>query len=153
MVKTVLTLAAGLGMATVAEGVETREQAEFLEENGCKVIQGYLFSQAISGGDFAQYMSTPWLMHVQRFLLLFSSMNLAIAVFNLLPIPPLDGFHVLNDLILKGKLTMNAQFFQIAQIVLLMLVFSGALGTVLSTVTGAIEGGVLHLFLLLEGAA
>lgn len=56
MVKTVLTLAAGLGMATVAEGVETREQAEFLEENGCKVIQGYLFSQAISGGDFAQYL-------------------------------------------------------------------------------------------------
>ncbi len=43
-------------------------------------------------------------------------MNLAIAVFNLLPIPPLDGFHVLNDLILKGKLTMNRSFFQIAQV-------------------------------------
>ena len=49
-------------------------------------------------------------MHVQRFLLmLFYSMNLTIAVFNLLPIPPLDGFHVLNDLVLKGKLTMNQQ--------------------------------------------
>jgi hypothetical protein len=30
-----------------------------------------------------------------------------------------DGFHVLNDLILKGKLTMNRSFFQIAQVVLL----------------------------------
>ena len=56
MVKTILTLASGLGMATVAEGVETREQAEFLAENGCKVIQGYLFSQAISGSDFAEYL-------------------------------------------------------------------------------------------------
>ena len=56
MVKTVLTLAAGLGMATVAEGVETREQAEFLAENGCNIIQGYLFSPAISGNDFARYL-------------------------------------------------------------------------------------------------
>lgn len=56
MVKTVLTLASGLGMATVAEGVETREQAEFLAENGCKVIQGYLFSPAISGSNFAEYL-------------------------------------------------------------------------------------------------
>ena len=92
-------------------------------------------------------------MHVQRFLLLFSTMNVGIAVFNLLPIPPLDGFHVLNDLILKGKLTMNRQFFQGAQIVLLLLVFSGALNTVLSVVTNAVESGVLNLFLLLEGAA
>ena len=121
----------------------------FLSSDGI----GYSILLSGSGSDYAQYMNTPWLMHVQRFLLLFSSMNLTIAVFNLLPIPPLDGFHVLNDLILKGKLTMNAQFFQIAQIVLLILVFSGALGTVLTTVTGAIEGGVLHLFLLLEGAA
>ena len=85
--------------------------------------------------------------------LLFSAMNLTIAVFNLLPIPPLDGFHVLNDLILKGKLTMNPQFFQIAQVVLLVLVFSGALSGVLQAVTGAVEGGVLNLFLLIEGAA
>lgn len=56
LVKTVLTLASGLGMATVAEGVETREQAEFLAENGCKVIQGYLFSPAISGSAFAEYL-------------------------------------------------------------------------------------------------
>ena len=98
-------------------------------------------------------LKAPWLMHVQRFLLLFSTMNASIAVFNLLPIPPLDGFHVLNDLILKGKLSMNAQFFQIAQVALLVLVFSGALSGVLQTVIGGLEGGVLHLFLLLEGAA
>lgn len=56
LVKTVLTLASGLGMATVAEGVETREQLDFLAENGCSVIQGYIFSQALSGSDFADYL-------------------------------------------------------------------------------------------------
>ena len=48
---------------------------------------------------------------------------------------------------------MNPQFFQGAQIVLLIRVFTGALGTVLSAVTGAVEGGVLNLLLLLEGVA
>ena len=56
LVKTVLTLASGLGMATVAEGVETREQIDFLAENGCSAIQGYIFSQALSGSDFATYL-------------------------------------------------------------------------------------------------
>ncbi len=122
---------------------------EFLSSSGV----GYSILLSGSGADFSQYMLHPWLMHVQRFLLLFSTMNLAIAVFNLIPIPPLDGFHVLNDLVLKGKLTMNHQFFQIAQIVLLVLVFSGVLISVLTAVTGVIESGVLHLFLQLEGAA
>ena len=43
-------------MATVAEGVETREQIDFLAENGCSAIQGYIFSQALSGSDFATYL-------------------------------------------------------------------------------------------------
>jgi Zn-dependent protease len=105
------------------------------------------------GANYIELMQTPWLMHVQRFLLLFSTMNLTIAVFNLLPIPPLDGFHVLNDLILGGRLTMNRNFYQIAQVVLLALVFTGALSGILRTVTGVIEGGVLNVFLMVTGGA
>lgn len=121
----------------------------FLSSDGI----GYAILLSGSGSDFTQYMRYPWLQHVQRFLLLFSSMNLSIAVFNLLPIPPLDGFHVLNDIILKGRLSMNEQFFNISRIVLLLLCFSGALGSILLYVTDAIEGGVLHLLLLMIGQA
>ena len=40
-------MAAGLGIKTVAEGVETREQAEFLKEIGCTKLQGYYFCKPI----------------------------------------------------------------------------------------------------------
>ena len=121
----------------------------FLSSDGI----GYRILLSGSGGSFTEFMQHPWLQHVQRFLLLFSSMNLGVAVFNLLPIPPLDGFHVLNDLVLKGKLTLNQQYFNIARVALLALCFTGVLGRILSVVTGAIEGGVLTVFLLITGQA
>lgn len=129
---------------------------EVLQYYGAKQLlysDGVAYGAIVYGQVSADLLRTPWLIHVQRFLLLFSGMNLTIAVFNLLPIPPLDGFHVLNDIVLKGRLTMNQQFFQIAQVVLLVLVFTGALSGVLSAVTGAVEGGVLNLFLLIAGLA
>ncbi|MDC7786843.1 EAL domain-containing protein [Rhodoplanes sp. TEM] len=40
-------LAAGLGMSTIAEGVETVEQQEILRAIGCTLGQGYLFGRAM----------------------------------------------------------------------------------------------------------
>jgi diguanylate cyclase (GGDEF)-like protein/PAS domain S-box-containing protein len=45
----VVSLARVLGLATVAEGIETPEQAQALEAIGCRVGQGYLFSRPIPG--------------------------------------------------------------------------------------------------------
>ena len=47
IVRTVTRLAQDLGMSTTAEGVETKEDLDFLRENGCTEIQGYLISPAI----------------------------------------------------------------------------------------------------------
>ena len=40
-------MASGLGMETVAEGVETEEQLEFLKEIGCTKLQGYYFCKPV----------------------------------------------------------------------------------------------------------
>ena len=45
--KAVIAMAHQLKMAVVAEGVETREQMEFLQSQDCEYAQGYLFSKPI----------------------------------------------------------------------------------------------------------
>lgn len=115
---------------------------------------GLWASVIASGGDYAylsQFARTPWLLYVQRFLLMMGQINLALAVFNLLPIPPLDGYHLLNDTLLRGRLQLNPQQFRTAQIILMVVCLSGALGSLLSTVNGAVYESVLNLFLRLTG--
>jgi sensor c-di-GMP phosphodiesterase-like protein len=51
----VIEMAKSLGLDTVAEGVETLEQARWLLEHGVLHGQGYLFSKPLSVGDFVEY--------------------------------------------------------------------------------------------------
>ncbi len=45
--RAIIALAKNLNLKTIAEGVETKEQKDFLIENGCENIQGYLYSKPI----------------------------------------------------------------------------------------------------------
>ena len=48
ILKAILALARGLGVATTAEGVETTRQAEVMRTLGCDQLQGYLFGRPTS---------------------------------------------------------------------------------------------------------
>jgi EAL domain-containing protein (putative c-di-GMP-specific phosphodiesterase class I) len=54
LVKSILQLAVNLGIVTVAEGVETKEQVEWLKENGSMLLQSYYFSRPILPNEFIE---------------------------------------------------------------------------------------------------
>lgn len=47
IIDAIIAMAAGLNLATIAEGVETAEQAAYLREQHCQDAQGYLFSRPL----------------------------------------------------------------------------------------------------------
>ena len=52
ILKNIITMAKELGMSTLTEGVETEEAYQFLKENGCEQIQGYLFGRPMPDNEF-----------------------------------------------------------------------------------------------------
>ena len=51
----VVALADSMGLAVIAEGVETQAQKEFLAHIGCHAYQGYFFSRPIALADFEKF--------------------------------------------------------------------------------------------------
>lgn len=56
IIRTIVALAASLGLATVAEGVEEQAQVDFLHAEGCSTIQGYHYGRPEPADVFA----TTW---------------------------------------------------------------------------------------------
>jgi EAL domain-containing protein (putative c-di-GMP-specific phosphodiesterase class I) len=57
IVEMILAMAETLGLKTVAEGVETVRQAEFLRRRGCTMAQGYLYSPGLANAAFLDLVS------------------------------------------------------------------------------------------------
>jgi diguanylate cyclase (GGDEF)-like protein/hemerythrin-like metal-binding protein/PAS domain S-box-containing protein len=47
IVKTIISMAKGLGLGVIAEGVETEDQKQYLLSEGCMLYQGFLFSKPV----------------------------------------------------------------------------------------------------------
>jgi predicted signal transduction protein with EAL and GGDEF domain len=54
----IIALARGLNLQVVAEGVGTSGQLAFLEARDCHCFQGFLFSEAMAPGEFAEFAAT-----------------------------------------------------------------------------------------------
>lgn len=52
IIEFIIMLAHELGMKTIAEGVETKDQVDYLRELGCDMIQGFYYSKPITVSEF-----------------------------------------------------------------------------------------------------
>ena len=52
VIKMIINLSKTMNAITVSEGVENKEQYDFLKENGCDVVQGYYFSKPLPKEEF-----------------------------------------------------------------------------------------------------
>jgi len=58
LVRTVLSMASGLGFEVVAEGVETQTELDFLRQHQCDYAQGYYFAKPMSALRFETWFIT-----------------------------------------------------------------------------------------------
>jgi len=56
ILKAIIQMAHGLGLQVTAEGVEQAVQYDFLEAQGCDVLQGYLFSPPLEAQDLYEFI-------------------------------------------------------------------------------------------------
>ena len=56
IVKTIISLAKGLGMSVLAEGVETEDEMLFLRNNGIDSIQGYYYHKPMKIDEFRKIL-------------------------------------------------------------------------------------------------
>lgn len=62
IVSAIISMASSLGMQTIAEGVETQGQLDFLQEKGCTEVQGYFFSRPVPPEQFVAYLGSQLLL-------------------------------------------------------------------------------------------
>ncbi|WCE32576.1 bacteriohemerythrin [Vibrio sp. SCSIO 43137] len=57
IVKTIISISDTLGLYSIAEGVETASQQKYLQNEGCSVYQGFLYSKPLPIKEFDRYLS------------------------------------------------------------------------------------------------
>jgi len=55
LVQAIITLGTALGLKVVAEGVETRQQADLLRAMGCDIFQGFFFARPMPADEFIAF--------------------------------------------------------------------------------------------------
>jgi EAL domain-containing protein (putative c-di-GMP-specific phosphodiesterase class I) len=66
IIEMILALAKALNLDVVAEGVERRDQCEFVASRGCRWIQGFLYGAAVSPLEFGEVLDAQARIDVQK---------------------------------------------------------------------------------------
>lgn len=92
-------------------------------------------------------LTDAWIYALQFFGML-ARINIGLAIFNLIPVPPLDGYRILNQFAFGGRLdrSMSEQTMMIIRYAFLALCITGVLSPALSRVISGIFNFFLNLF-------
>lgn len=89
---------------------------------------------------------------ISYFAIMFASVNLCFMVFNIIPIPPLDGSRVLG-LFLSNEMYFKIQRFErYSMLLIIVLSLSGAFSAVIGTGVNIVMSGIVHVCNLLLNA-
>ena len=59
LVKAIIAMGQSLSLKVIAEGVETKEQLQFLQAHECDMVQGYYFSRPVDAREIEQLIAKP----------------------------------------------------------------------------------------------
>lgn len=102
---------------------------------------------------YSQYIIMPVFLYKYILTLLYvtTSINLGLGVFNLIPVPPLDGSKVLNAVLPSDKYFAYMKYENYGQIIILILLFTGLLTQPLSYFISRIMDGMLNMVAFILG--
>ena len=113
---------------------------QVIDQVGLSTVISYRYNaiwSIIAGSgmqDFGSLIAHPALVPFVRLFAYTALVNLNLAVFNLIPLPPLDGYHVFNDIVFRGRIRLSPRAFQIGMLIVLILSAQGLLGRIISAV-------------------
>ncbi len=95
--------------------------------------------------EFVPINSYDVLLYVRDFFFYIIIINISLAVFNLIPVPPLDGSKVLFAFLPTRYYFMLLSYERYISIFLIFLIFSGALDTPLNFMTSNLYNGIIYI--------
>ena len=98
----------------------------------CAGVFNVTMSQLLLSAPHAAYTVTAWL---HLFLIVFARISIGIAIFNIIPVPPLDAAKILQAALSPNaaiKMTQNEKLLQLA---LIMLVLIGVINSIIDPIT------------------
>ena len=75
LIEVIMMIAKKMNLKTVAEGVELKEQVEYLKSVKCDLIQGYYYSKPIKLEDFIEYINNNKILIINVFIVVIMNKN------------------------------------------------------------------------------
>lgn len=91
------------------------------------------------------FESSGWMNFVPNFLLAGFNMNILLGIFNMMPVPPLDGFKILSGILPSRQYFKIMQYENYIVIVFIILMFLGALRVIINPLFDIVSSAIMFV--------